>query len=92
MTNSPASHKTRILSLRISEKDFDALKSRYAAHGARSISEFARDAMQNMIAGHAAPSAALELRIQEIDGRLSLLDSEVSRLSQVLETALAARK
>jgi hypothetical protein len=69
--------------LRLSEQEFDALKSLYSARGARSISEFARAAMQSVISSQ-GDYAALELRIQEIDRRLSLLDSEVASLSQII--------
>ncbi len=85
------SKRTRTLSLRLSEEEFETLKTLYAAHGARSISDFARAAMQTVIASRTGPGA-LELRMQEIDGKLSLLDTEVARLSQVIEAALQPRK
>lgn len=79
--------KNRTISLRLSEREFEALKSLYAANGARSISEFIRAAMQPLIAepSHNGNGHALELKVQEIDGKLSILDSEVARLTQLFE-------
>jgi hypothetical protein len=90
MTNAQ-SRKTRTLSLRLSEQEFEALKSLYTAHGARSMSEFARAAVQTVITSR-SDRAALELRLQEIDTKLSLLDSEVARLSQIIRALLAERR
>ena len=84
--------KTRTISLRLSEQEFEVLKSLYTARGARSISEFARSAMQTVITGPGnGDRYPLELKVQEMDGKLSVLDSEVARLSRVLESELAAR-
>ena len=77
--------KSRTISLRLSEREFEALKSLYAANGAKSISEFIRAAMQPLIAEPSYNGHALELKVQEIDGKLSILDGEVARLSQLLD-------
>ena len=77
--------KSRTISLRLSEREFEALKSLYAANGAKSISEFIRAAMQPLIAEPSSNGHALELKVQEIDGKLNILDGEVARLSQLLD-------
>jgi hypothetical protein len=77
--------KSRTISLRLSQREFEALKSLYAANGARSISEFIRAAMQPLINGNSHTGHTLELKVQEIDGKLSVLDGEVARLTQLLE-------
>jgi hypothetical protein len=77
--------KNRTISLRISEREFDALKQLYEAKGARSISELIRSAMQPLIAGTSREGHTLELKVQEIDGKLSILDSEVARLTNLLK-------
>jgi hypothetical protein len=84
--------KNRTISLRLSEREFEALKSLYAAHGARSISEFARTAMKTVISRPVRDAFALELKVQEMDGKLSILDGEVARLSRVIEEELTRRK
>ena len=77
--------KNRTISLRLSQREFEALKSLYAANGAKSISEFIRAAMQPLIAEPSPNGHALELKVQEIDGKLSILDGEVARLTHLLE-------
>jgi hypothetical protein len=83
--------KSRAISLRLSQSEFEALKSLYAAHGARSISDFVRTTMQHVISEAAQASDGLELKVQELDGKLSILDGEVSRLSRLLESELLTR-
>ena len=83
---------TRTISLRLSEPEFETLKALYAKHGARSISDFARTAMQSFISRSAQGSFALELKVQEIDGKLGVLDSEVARLSALIRSELAQRQ
>ena len=86
------SRKTRVISLRLSQHEFEALKALHAAHGARSISEFARTAMQSAIAGPRNDNYfSLELKVQEINGKITLLDSEIARLSALIESELQRR-
>jgi hypothetical protein len=44
--------KNRIISLRLSEEEYESLKSVYASRGVRSLSEFARDAMHRVVGGY----------------------------------------
>ena len=83
--------KTRTISLRLSEPEFEALKKLYAAHGARSISDFVRTSMQRVISEATSASYALELKVQEINGKLSLLDGEVARFSRFLEGSVVSQ-
>ena len=77
--------KNRIISLRLSEREFEALKALYAAHGARNISDFVRSTMNRVISETTHDNCALELKVQEMDGKLSILDDEVARLTHLLE-------
>ena len=83
--------KSRTISLRLSEAEFDALRTLYAAHGARSISEFVRSGMHRLMAETSRESGALELKVQEMDGKLSVLDGEVARLARLLEARCEPR-
>lgn len=76
--------KSRTISLRLSQQEFEALKSLYQANGARSISEFVRAAMGRLVSVPPQPTQALHLKIQEIDGKLTILDGEVARLTHLL--------
>jgi hypothetical protein len=81
----PLVRKNRIISLRLSEREFEALKTLYHAHGARSISDFVRSTMNRVISQTPRDNGSLELKVQEMDGKLSLLDGEVARLTQLLD-------
>ena len=82
--------KTRTISLRLSDEDYEALKGVYAAHGARSISEFARLAMHRVLSCPPGDSVTLEMKIQELDGKVTLL-VDLARIEQLLESEAAAR-
>ena len=79
--------KDRTISLRLSETEFESLKAVYAAHGARSISEFIRAAMHRIISESVPGTNNLDFKIQEIEGKLSMLDGEVARLGRLLDGA-----
>jgi hypothetical protein len=83
--------KSRIISLRLSEEEYESLKSRYASHGVRSLSEFARDAMHRVLGEEPASPADLRNRVQLLDGKVALLEGEVSRLSRVVELEVARK-
>jgi hypothetical protein len=77
--------KSRIISLRLSEREFEALKTLYAAHGARSISDFVRSTMNRVICEAPYDPQTLELKVHEMDGKITVLDGEVARLTHLLE-------
>ena len=81
-----------MISLRLSDEEFAALQALYTTHGARSVSEFVRDAMQRLIAEPGSGGVSLEVKVQEIDGKLSLLDGNVARLSRLIENEPAPRQ
>ncbi len=84
--------KNRIISLRLSEEEYENLKSIYASRGVRSLSEFARNAMHRVV-GEGPPNGDdLNGRVQLLDGKVALLEGEVSRLSRVVAMEVAARK
>src|SRR5512132_1298667 len=79
-----STRKSRTISLRLSEQEFEALKSIHAERGLRSLSEFVRGAMHRVLSEKTEEKFDLETKVQEIDGKLSLLDGEVARLSRLL--------
>lgn len=83
--------KSRTISLRLSDQEYEALKAMYTAHGARSISDFARTAMQRAISGSASPNVALDLKVQELHGKITVMDSELARLAQLFESEVSSR-
>jgi hypothetical protein len=87
-----ATRKHRIISLRLSDAEYESLKSRYASHGACSLSEFARDAMHRMLGDDPLDGVDIEDRVKLLGGKVAALERKVSRLSHVLETELAGKK
>jgi hypothetical protein len=84
--------KTRIISLRLSEEEYESLKSVYPSRGVRSLSEFARDAMHK-VAGVGPPGGAkIEDRVELLHGKVALLEGEVTRLSHAMGLEAEARK
>lgn len=79
-------NRTRIISFRVTEEEFQALKAFSAANGIRSISELARCALQEYVSANTVRTNDVEERIRWITGRLSLLDRAVERLAQLVES------
>lgn len=86
--------KNRMISLRVSEEEYESLKHVYASQGVRSLSEFARLAIERVIGGDGhLEEQALESRFTVLDGKVADLQTELARLSRVVEEELVpARK
>jgi hypothetical protein len=86
--------RSKMISLRLSDEEYESLKTLYAARGVRSLSEFAREAMHRVLGEDQPPlpNSTLDIRVQVLDGKVALLEGELSRLSRVIETELALRK
>lgn len=67
--------RTKMISLRISEAEFQALKDQFRNHGATSVSDLARAALQHAIAGVFSPE--LERKFKEIESRLSAIEGRL---------------
>ena len=67
--------RSRMISLRLSRKEYEALQALYPAYGARSISDFARLAMKRVLGSSFASEDALLLRLNELDERVSLIEA-----------------
>jgi hypothetical protein len=48
--------------------------------------------MDRVISGSAPDPCAIELKLQEMDDRITVLDGEVARLSKLLEDRYAEKK
>ena len=81
--------KSRMISFRLSDEEYEHLVNLCQTQGARSLSDLARAAMQSLITngGNGNGTADIEERISHLDGRVKVLDRAVERLSQVVATA-----
>jgi hypothetical protein len=77
--------RTRIVYFRVSEEEFLRLVDLCPAHGARSISELARNAMQGIIRGAADMS-----REGDVAQKLDAIDKTMTEMSQNLKRLIPA--
>jgi len=72
--------RRKMISLRLSEVDYELLKTQYRTYGARNVSDLARMALQRMMTGSAGPQDAVATKLAELDHRVHTLESEISLL------------
>jgi hypothetical protein len=79
--------KTRTISIRLSDDEYGALRGVCESQGVRSLSDFARLAIENLIIGgglQARPT--MQSRLDAMSSRLDVLDLAVERLAGIFET------
>lgn len=74
--------RTRMISFRVSESEFEALKVKSEAEGARSISDFARLAL----CGTRTTGGALDPMVLQLSGEIQELRTYVQRVTELLES------
>jgi hypothetical protein len=72
--------KKKMISLRLSEVEYEGLKTQYSAYGARNVSDLARLALQRIMKSSPDPPDAYAERLADLDHRLHDLESQVSQL------------
>jgi hypothetical protein len=70
-----------MISLRLSEVEYEVLKTQYRICGARTVSELARLALQRFVSEVATPPEGFGARLSELDQRVRTLESHLSRLT-----------
>ena len=73
-------HRSRMISLRLSEVEYEVLKTHYRTYGARNISELTRLALQRIVTGPAAPQDGFAAKLSEMDKRIHHIESQVALL------------
>ena len=81
--------RTRMISFRVSEREFELLRSKSEAEGARSVSEFARLALCGQTtaaaAASSAPAAIDPPEIRRLRDELQELNAYVRRVAESME-------
>jgi uncharacterized protein (DUF1778 family) len=74
--------KTRMVSFRLSEDEYQILRRASESQSARSVSDFARDSLFHMLqdATRTADAHALELRIEELASEFKALTGDLENL------------
>jgi hypothetical protein len=84
-----------MISLRVSQDEFQRFSKTFRARGARSISEFARTAMQKVIAdgGEVGGKSPVDVLagLYELKERVDALDQQIYRLSAAVFGSSAER-
>lgn len=76
-----ANPKSRMISFRISDREYEILKALHPHQGARNLSDFARTAMLRHLKDETAPEPSLA----ELSARLDTLQHDVQRLVELLQ-------
>ena len=81
----PRLNRIRVISVRLSNEEYDELQSLCIARGADTISELARTGMKLLLLNQKSEGHdAIEKRVDSIHALLSHLDREIARLSEIL--------
>ena len=74
---------TRMISFRVSEPEFERLRSKSEAQGARSVSDYAR---VSLCGSAANGDGQHELKIQELSQGIEKLSGDIRRLFELIES------
>jgi len=86
----PLQSKSRIVTFRLTDEEFQRFKTLCAANGTRSVSEVARFAIESVIHGDIAlPEAQLRAQIRQLDDKVALLDRKIEDISRLVERGAA---
>jgi hypothetical protein len=75
--------KSRMISVRLSEEEFAALRRLRLLTGARSVSDLARDAMRGLLIG-ADRSGFFEGHLEEFRTQIQILNGKIEQLAEKL--------
>ncbi len=79
--------RNRLVNFRLSEVEYEELKTACHASGARSISEFARNAVLRRIAGPDRDTEAASARMREFEERIRRLEDRMEQLFRAISLA-----
>ena len=75
-------HRSKMISLRLSEEEYEVLKTRYRNYGARNVSELARLALQRIVTSAVDPPDDFAARLSGLHDRVHQLESQVALLME----------
>jgi len=80
--------RSRMVSFRLSEDEYERLKDMSLMECARSVSEFARTTLCKLPAGNGDAAASTAPRMDKLEGAVLQLRLEMHQLRQLVETTL----
>lgn len=81
--------RTRLLSLRMTEEEYDRLRDASEGQGARSVSEFARNAL--LTTAYPAPAECSCQAVNSLDGRIAKVEQEVAHVKDELSSHIQSQ-
>ena len=79
--------RKKMISLRLSEEEFELLKANYHTHGARNVSDLARQALHHIMTGSPVPTTGspapqhdFAAELTQLADRVHVLEASVSLL------------
>ncbi|MGA2114612.1 MAG: hypothetical protein ABSH56_07665 [Bryobacteraceae bacterium] len=70
--------RRKMISLRLSEVEYDVLKMHYRTYGARNVSDLARLALQRIMNQSSSPLDNLAAKLAELDERVYALETQLA--------------
>lgn len=77
--------RSRMVSFRLSEEEYESLREICLTAGARSLSDIARDAVHRLIGNGGEQKKDIESQLRLLNERIDVIDQEVRRLAGRLE-------
>lgn len=72
--------RNRIITIRVSDEEYETLRAATQSRGYRNVSELARAAMQTITGEQLAPHQALARRVDDHSARIAALTHDLHRL------------
>lgn len=76
--------RSRMVSFRLSEEEYEGLKHICMTIGARSLSDIARDAVQRLLSNGTEPKSYSDAQLRILYEKMDALDQEVKRLGALV--------
>jgi hypothetical protein len=83
--------RDRVVVFRLTQDEYEELKTVCTVRGARNISDFARSELLIAIEQERRPDTQIHGRLSDVDQKLSNLESKIQRMAHLLE-GMAGRK
>ena len=77
--------RSRMVSFRLSEEEYEGLKHICMTVGARSLSDIARDAVQRLLSNGTEPKSYSDAQLRILYEKMDALDQEVKRLGALVD-------
>jgi hypothetical protein len=82
--------RTKLVNFRLSEEEFQEMKTASAQFGARSLSDFARAAVLKSSAGETESDGLLRVKLTDLDQKVSEIESNMRQIKDYLTSAATA--